>query len=180
MDRSRIRTSKYLSFVLRHHPDSIGLQLDDQGWASIDDLIEAARSNGRHLSRPTLLEVVEQCDKQRFTVSPDGQKIRANHGHSVDVDLALEPTVPPEVLYHGTIHGYLASIREAGLKAQRRRHVHLSPDEDTARTVGQRRGSPVVLRVLAGRMHNNGYKFYHSASDVWLTDCVPAEFIEIP
>jgi putative RNA 2'-phosphotransferase len=129
------------------------------------------------IDRETLARVVAESDKQRFALSPDGRRIRANQGHSVAVDLGLEPRTPPEVLYHGTASRFVDSIRESGLHPAARTHVHLSPDEETAREVGQRHGKPVVLTIAAGRMHRDGRQFFQSANGVWLTDAVPAEYI---
>ena len=174
-----VRISKFLSLVLRHDPGKIGLALDAAGWADVDELIAAAARAGVEIDRETLARVVAENDKQRFALSPDGDRIRANQGHSVRVDLGLEPQTPPEVLYHGTAARFVDSIRASGLHAASRTHVHLSPDEETARWVGQRHGKPVVLRVAAGRMHRDGRAFFRSENGVWLTDVVPAEYIDL-
>jgi putative RNA 2'-phosphotransferase len=174
-----VRASKFLSLVLRHDPGKIGLALDAAGWAEVDELIAAAARAGVDLDRETLARVVAENDKQRFALSPDGRRIRANQGHSVTVDLGLEPRTPPELLFHGTASRFVDSIRASGLHAASRAHVHLSADPETARTVGQRHGSPVVLTVAAGRMHRDGRLFFRSANGVWLTDAVPAEYIEL-
>lgn len=173
-------TSKFLSLVLRHRPETIGLTLDPEGWVPVDALLEACRSHGRSIDRALLREVVETNDKKRFSFSPDGTRIRANQGHSVAVDLGLSPVEPPELLYHGTVAKFLASIRQQGLVKGSRQHVHLSKDEATARTVGKRRGRPVVLVVEAGRMALDGRLFYLSANGVWLTDSVPPGFLRFP
>ena len=173
-----VRISKFLSLVLRHDPGKIGLALDAAGWADVDELIAAAARAGVEIDRETLARVVAENDKQRFALSPDGRRIRANQGHSVRVDLGLEPQTPPEVLYHGTASRFVDSIRGSGLHAASRTHVHLSPDEETARRVGQRHGKPVVLPVAAGRMHRDGRAFFRSENGVWLTDAVPAEYID--
>ncbi len=174
---SDIQTSKFLSYVLRHRPDSIGITLDENGWVDVDELLGAAQRNGKRLSRERLEQVVACSDKKRFALSDDGRRIRANQGHSVSVDLDLEPVEPPELLYHGTVERFLDSIRSEGLVRGRRHHVHLSPDEATARTVGSRRGKPVILTVEAARMHAAGHEFFRSANSVWLTESVPAEFL---
>jgi len=167
-----------LSLVLRHKPETIGLTLDANGWADVEELMERARQNSRPLTRPLLERVVAENDKKRFALSEDGTKIRANQGHSVDIDLGLQPTEPPAVLYHGTAVATVPAIRREGLKPGDRQHVHLSPDEATAVKVGQRHGRPVVLRVFAGKMWGQGTPFYCSANGVWLTPAVPPEFIE--
>ena len=176
---NRSDISRYLSRVLRHEPQCIGLSLDAQGWAWIDDLIERAGANGVPLTRELILDVAQGSDKQRFTCDGAG-RIRANHGHTVPVDLGIEPSEPPPILYHGTAAKSVASIRAEGLKPGRRLQVHLSSDAFTAAKVGQRHGWPVVLRVTAGRMWNVGFKFIRSASGIWLTSTVPAEFIQLP
>ena len=180
MSSDVVRTSKFLSVVLRHKPESIGLRLDAQGWASIADLVDASARSGRPLSRELIAEVVATSDKQRFALSPDGQRIRANQGHSLDVELGLAPAVPPAILYHGTADRFLASIGARGLHAGSRQHVHLSRDEPTAMKVGSRHGRPVVLTVRAGSMHAAGHAFFLSDNGVWLTDAVPPQFIVFP
>jgi len=177
MEKSLVRTSKFLSLVLRHDPGKIGLRLDPAGWANVDELLSAAAASGTPIGRETLERVVAGNDKQRFAFSPDGTRIRASQGHSVDVDLGLQPRTPPEVLYHGTATRFVDSIREKGLHSASRAHVHLSADEATARAVGQRHGRPVVLTIAAGRMHRDGRPFFRSENGVWLTDEVPAEYI---
>lgn len=180
MNSSLVRISKFFSLVLRHNPAKIGLELDPNGWAVIDDLIQCANSNGQRLSRALIDAVVAENDKQRFVLSADGTRIRANQGHSIDVDLDLPPAKPPKLLYHGTATRNVESIRREGLLPGRRQHVHLSVDEATAVKVGQRHGRPIVLLVHAEVMHSAGHVFYLSANGVWLTRHVPSEFLEIP
>ena len=174
MEKRLIKASKFLSLVLRHQPQAIGLQLSEAGWASVKDLI--AKSGGR-LSLDVIQDVVEQNDKKRFALSEDGRSIRANQGHSIDVDLGLLPVEPPATLYHGTADRFLPSIREEGLTKQSRQHVHLSPDHATAIKVGQRHGKPVVLIVNAGGMYAAGHTFFQSQNGVWLTEAVPPPFL---
>jgi len=174
------KMSKFLSLVLRHQPEKIGLALDANGWADVEDLIRLANHHGTRLTRPLLERLVAENDKQRFALSDDGERIRASQGHSVEVDLALPPALPPEVLYHGTAARSVASIRAGGLHAGNRQHVHLSPDVSTATRVGQRHGKPVVLVVRAGAMAAAGHTFFLSANGVWLTDRVPVEFLGFP
>lgn len=171
------RDSKFLSRVLRHEPELIDLQIDAQGWVWIDELLRRLKKAGRGLSRDRLLEIVETNDKQRFTISPDGRRLRAAQGHSIDVDLGLIAVRPPETLYHGTAAQSLDAIFESGLIPARRRQVHLSPDPETATRVGRRHGKPVVLRVDAGRMHADGCTFFKADNGVWLTDVVPTEYL---
>ncbi len=171
--------SKILSFVLRHQPENIGLILDAQGWASVEDLIAKANQHGQHLTRELVVQVVAQNDKQRFSLSADGLKIRANQGHSLKVDLALTEKCPPEILYHGTASRFLDSILVEGLKPQARQHVHLSQDEETAIKVGQRHGKPVVLKIAALQMMRSGHCFYLSENQVWLTERVPVDYLTV-
>ncbi|MBM4092838.1 MAG: RNA 2'-phosphotransferase [Planctomycetes bacterium] len=178
MDRELISTSKFLSLVLRHHPEIIGISLDEQGWVEIDVLLAAANRSGRKLTRSLLDRVVRENDKQRFAISADGTKIRANQGHSIEVDLGLQPAQPPELLYHGTVARFLDAIRASGLQPGSRQYVHLSPDVETARKVGQRRGRPVILVVESGRMWQDGHAFYRAQNGVWLTDSVPAKYLQ--
>lgn len=180
MDRKALtELSKLLSYVLRHRPDSVGVVLDGNGWVDIDDLVERCRAHGKPLSREIVETVVATSPKQRFAISDDGRRVRASQGHSIEVDLAYEPAAPPEVLFHGTVARSLPTIRADGLRKMRRHHVHLSPDAATARTVGARRGAPVILQIAAGRMHRDGHVFYVSANGVWLTDHVPPAYIDV-
>jgi putative RNA 2'-phosphotransferase len=172
------RFSKYLSLVLRHKPEAIGLKLDANGWTDINALIMGGRKKGMRLSRDLIQAVVRDSDKQRFAISQDGLRIRASQGHSIPVNLALPESVPPEILYHGTTKRSLAGIRREGIKPGIRIHVHLSPDAETAVKVGNRHGSPVVLRVRAGQMHRDGFHFLQSENGVWLTEWVPVEYID--
>jgi putative RNA 2'-phosphotransferase len=171
--------SRYLSRVLRHEPQSIGLSLDAQGWARIDELIERAGAHGMPLTRGLILDVAQGSDRQRFTCDGAG-RIRANHGHTLPIDLGIEPSKPPAILFHGTAITSVASIKSGGLIPGLRQYVHLSADTGTAKSVARRHGRPVVLRVAAGRMWAAGFKFVRSASAVWLTSAVPAEFIQFP
>lgn len=181
MDKNAVKLSKFLSLVLRHQPETIGLVLDPQGWTPVADLISKAHASGMSFSHDDLLQVVAANDKQRFTLSDDGLLIRAAQGHSVPVSLGLTPQVPPTTLFHGTATRFLASILAGGLQPQSRRQVHLSADVDTARAVGQRHGQPVILLVAAGAMHQQGFAFYQADNGVWLTDQVPPAFLsELP
>jgi len=172
-------TSKFLSFVLRHEPGAIGVELDSEGWLSIAALIEGAGRSGRQLDRALIEAVVAGNDKKRFALSEDGQRIRAVQGHSTaSVALSHRETAPPAVLYHGTATRFLDAIREHGLQSGARHHVHLSADEATAVTVGKRHGKPVVLRVNAAAMQAQGFRFFLSENGVWLTDVVPAIYLD--
>jgi putative RNA 2'-phosphotransferase len=176
----RTRVSKYLSLHLRHRPHRLGLVLAPGGWVGVDELLAACQTDGFPLTRAELEEVVATSDKQRFSFDPTETLIRANQGHSVAIDLQLEPTPPPAVLYHGTAVHNLDSIRAAGLHRGVRHHVHLSPDAATARKVGQRHGEPVVLEIDAAAMERDGFVFYRSANGVWLVDAVPAAYLRLP
>lgn len=172
-----VSTSKFLSLVLRHQPELIGLELDAAGWAEIDRLIALAQPH-RPLTRALIDAVVANNSKQRFAISEDGRRIRANQGHSIDIELGLQPVAPPVRLYHGTATRFVDAIRREGLDKRSRQHVHLSADADTATHVGARHGRPVVLIVHAGAMAAAGHAFFRSENGVWLTDAVPAGFID--
>ncbi|MET8172533.1 RNA 2'-phosphotransferase [Streptomyces clavifer] len=179
MDAQRtVKVSKYLSKHLRHQPDRIGISLDAHGWVSIEELLRACARHGFAVSRSELDHVVAANDKQRFAVADD--RIRANQGHTVAVDLDLAPAEPPAYLYHGTVARALDAIRNEGLRPMARHHVHLSRDRETATRVGARRGAPVVLSVDAGAMHRAGHLFRVTANGVWLTDAVPPGFLRLP
>jgi putative RNA 2'-phosphotransferase len=171
--------SRFLSRVLRHDPDSIGLALDAQGWVRIDELVERAGAHGMALTRDLVLHVAGTNDRQLFACDGAG-RIRASHGHTVAVDLGIEPSQPPLILFHGTAVTSVASIRAEGLVPGVRQYVHLSADAATATSVGRRHGRPVLLRIAAGCMWSAGFKFVRSASAVWLTTAVPTEFIQFP
>ncbi len=176
------QNSKFLSLILRHQPETIGVELDTQGWLDIELLIsQTAKLANRSLSRELIEQIVRENDKQRFSLSEDGKKIRANQGHSLrEVELELSPTEPPETLYHGTVEKSLDAIQKNGLLKMQRNHVHLSPDEKTATNVGSRRGHPILLKVSAKKMFEKGRPFYLSKNGVWLPDHVPPEFIRWP
>ena len=176
-DQDIVQLSKFLSYVLRHRPDEIGTQLDRQGWVDVDILLKQASANGYPLTRRLLEEIVSTNNKQRFSFSADGQKIRANQGHSVAIDLGLEPQTPPVVLYHGTALHFLESIFAIGLRPGDRHHVHLSQDAETALKVGQRHGKAVILQVAAQQMHVDGHLFFCSDNGVWLTDQVAPQYL---
>jgi putative RNA 2'-phosphotransferase len=179
MEDHYVKISKFLSLVLRHKPDKIGIELDTAGWVGINKLLDACTAHGFPIARDELEFVVVNNDKQRFAFSEDGRRIRASQGHSVEVELAYEPSVPPELLYHGTTQRFLSSIQAQGLLKGKRHHVHLSRDAATALAVGKRHGKPVVLQIRSGDMHRAGHVFFLSANGVWLTDHVPAGFLEI-
>jgi putative RNA 2'-phosphotransferase len=171
--------SKFLSLLLRHEPERIGIELDEAGWTEVDGLLDALHGHGVDLTRDELEDIVAASDKQRFAFSADRTKIRANQGHSVQVELGLPSEQPPAVLYHGTIDAALPGIRAQGLLKGQRHHVHLSADIETAKRVGGRRGKPVVLAIKAKEMSAAGHTFLRSANGVWLVDHVPAKFIEL-
>jgi putative RNA 2'-phosphotransferase len=180
-ERAKTRMSKLMSLALRHQPQALGLALDAQGWVAVDALLEGLRNNGTPLALAELQDIVATNSKRRFALSEDGQWIRASQGHSVAVDLQLEPCVPPERLYHGTVADALASIREHGLVHGSRQHVHLSADTETAMVVARRRRGPhVILSIDALRFHAEGGVFFLSANGVWLSERIPAGFIRFP
>lgn len=173
-----VRTSKYLSRHLRHAPEDIGLTLEPGGWVPVQDLLDACARAGQPISRELLDEVVRSNDKQRFSFNEDGRKIRANQGHSVEIDLQLRSTPPPPILYHGTAERNRDAISADGLARMRRHHVHLSADVETARRVGARHGKPLVVEIDAAAMSAAGYEFFRSENGVWLVSDVPTQFIK--
>ncbi len=168
--------SRYISLILRHKPEVIGITLDEHGWANVDALI-AGVSRTRPLDLAGLEEIVRTDEKQRYAFNADKTKIRANQGHSVPVDVELEAVTPPEILYHGTGEKYVDSIEVQGLIPKTRLYVHLSGDYDTARKVGARHGKPRIYQVHAGQMAADGYTFYRSVNGVWLTKEVPPRYL---
>ncbi len=178
MNKSTKSISKFLSLVLRHKPETINLQLDQHGWADVDELIQQCNKHNKHLDMELLLEVVETNDKKRFALNANQTKIRANQGHSISIDLGLNEEKPKTILYHGTVEKFLNSIQKTGLEKRSRQHVHLSQNQETAIKVGSRRGKPIILTVDAPQMLVDGYTFYLSNNGVWLTDHVPAKYIK--
>lgn len=171
-------TSKFLSLVLRHSPETIHLKLDENGWANVDELIIQCNKHNKQLDLDLLNIVVETNDKKRFAFNDNKTKIRASQGHSISVELDLKEAKPLEFLYHGTVEKFLENIKKEGLQKMSRQHVHLSKDKETAVRVGSRRGKPIILTINAKTMITAGFKFYLSENDVWLTDEVPAEYIQ--
>lgn len=177
-ERQKKRISKFISLVLRHRPELIGIDLDPQGWAKTQELIEKSKSKDVQFTMEDLNEIVITNDKKRFSFNEDRTKIRANQGHSLKyVDLEMKPIESPAILYHGTVVKFIDSIRKQGLIKRSRQHVHLSLDIETANKVGSRRGVPVILEIEAQKMYSAGYQFYRSENGVWLTDHIPSEFI---
>ncbi len=174
-----IKVGRYISYLLRHHPEEAGLTLDEHGWADVNELINAVAQTYAGFSRTELDEIVATNNKKRYSYSEDGLRIRANQGHSVKVDVELEDKTPPPVLWHGTAERFVESIQEQGLVSGSRLYVHLSVDTDTARIVGKRHGKPVIFRVDCKRMTEDGYKFYLSVNGVWLTKEVPAQYLTL-
>lgn len=173
--RNYTKASKFLSLVLRHKPEKIGIQLDRCGWAKVPEILM-----GVNLTMEDLEHIVETDEKQRYSFNDDKTLIRANQGHSIPIDLELEAVEPPETLYHGTIGQFLGSIKKEGLQRRSRQFVHLSKDVETALAVGRRRGKPVVLQIASGRMFEDGYEFFLSENGVWLTKEAPSSYIKFP
>lgn len=171
------KTSKFISLILRHKPETIGITLDEHGWANVEELIEGI-GRTRPFDMKMLEEIVRTDNKQRYSFNEDKTLIRANQGHSIPVDVELPVTAPPEYLYHGTGQKYVESIDQIGLIPKSRLYVHLSAEVETAVTVGRRHGKPVVYRVKSGRMQKDGYAFYLSVNGVWLTKEVPVKYLE--
>lgn len=167
-----------MSLVLRHKPQEIGLLLDENGWASVSEFLSKMNAKGTVLDFESLEEIVLTNDKKRFAFNEDKTKIRASQGHSVEINLDLKEITPPESLFHGTVEKFLPEIKNKGLLKMSRQHVHLSTDKETAIKVGSRRGNPVILIIDSSKMHQDGYLFYQSENGVWLTDNVPAKYIQ--
>ena len=173
-----ITLAKFISKILRHKPNIIGITLDDNGWAEVDELIAGINRADLNLTREILNNIVENDTKTRFAFNKDQSRIRANQGHSIQVDVELKEQVPPNTLYHGTVERFVDNIFEKGLISKNRLYVHLSSDIETAVKVGSRRGEPVILEVNAGKMADDGNIFYLSANGVWLTESVPPTYIK--
>jgi len=176
--KTQTKLSKFLSLVLRHKPETIGIQLAEDGWTETAILVQKMNDYGKVIDMQTLSFVVENNAKKRFSFNEDKSKIRANQGHSVDVELGYTKKDPPDILFHGTAQKNIESIFKIGLEKRNRHHVHLSKAIDTAVKVGQRHGKPVVLKVLAKEMNEAGYVFFESDNGVWLTESIPAKYIK--
>lgn len=180
-ERRLERISKFISMILRHRPEVIGITLDEHGWANVNELIKGINETGEEVefSKATLETIVKTDKKQRYSFSQDRTLIRANQGHSIPVDVELEKKEPPKVLYHGTGSRFVKSIQEQGLLPMERLYVHLSTDVETATNVGKRHGTPVIFQVNAEQMQKDGYDFFQSVNGVWLTKEVPAKYLEL-
>lgn len=180
-ERRLERLSKFISMILRHKPEVIGITLDEHGWADVDELIKGINETGEEVefSKDTLEAIVKTDKKQRYSFSQDKTLIRANQGHSIPVDVELEKKEPPKVLYHGTGSRFVKSIQEQGLLPMERLYVHLSTDVETATNVGKRHGTPVIFKVNTEQMQKDGYDFFQSVNGVWLTKEVPAKYLEL-
>ena len=180
MEASQAKSiSKFLSLVLRHRPETIGIQLDEAGWADVNELLAAMKQNGRELSPSMLKTLVSQNDKQRFDFDESGARIRASQGHSVPIELGYAATTPPDVLLHGTPETSINMILREGLRKMGRHHVHLHVDPSLATKVASRRGRPALLVIDAQQMHENGFEFFVSKNGVWLTEYVPPQYLAV-
>jgi len=177
MGHSLKNISKFMSLVLRHKPEEIGLNMNENGWVEVQELITKMNQKGIAVNFDIIEEVVQTNDKRRFAFNEDKTLIRASQGHSIEIDLELPSVEPPETLFHGTAERFLESILRSGLHKQSRQHIHLSATIETAISVGGRHGKPVVLKIQSGLMHKAGFKFYLSENKVWLTDTIPAQYI---
>ena len=178
-NQKRKNTSKFISLILRHRPEIIGITLDEHGWAEVDALVDGInRSDPHALDMEGLEEIVRTDEKQRYSFNEDHTLIRANQGHSVPVDVELEERIPPDILWHGTGEKYTASIDRQGLLPKSRLYVHLSSDPETARTVGSRHGKPVLYKIDCRAMAEDGYRFFLSANHIWLTEEVPVRYLQ--
>jgi len=174
-----VSTSKFLSLVLRHDPTALGITLDSNGWADVDELLALLNAKGKPLTREQLDHVVSTNPKKRFAFNDDGTRIRASQGHSIEIDLALTPITPPDILYHGTATRFLDSIFEKGLIPGSRQHVHLTLDVEMTLEVAKRHGKPALLIINAKAMSQAGHLFYCSENHVWLTENVPAQYLTL-
>lgn len=170
--------SKFLSYLLRHKPETLQLNMDQQGWVDLEELLEKMQASGKKVSHDDILEVVATDNKQRYKIDRARNKIRANQGHSINIDLSLKAQSPPPTLFHGTAERNISAIKIHGLKKMKRQHVHLSELKETARSVGQRYGKPIILEIDCVRMQEAGMNFFKSENGVWLCDQVPAEYID--
>ncbi|HBH0413487.1 TPA: RNA 2'-phosphotransferase [Clostridioides difficile] len=173
------RLSVFISLILRHKPETIGIKLDDYGYVDVNELIEKINNTGRNINIEILEQIVKEDNKQRYSFNEDRSKIRANQGHSINVNVELRELEPPRFLYHGTATRFLDNIKKEGIVSKSRLYVHLSNDIDTAVKVGKRHGVPVVLKINTGKMYENGYKFYLSENNIWLCKYIPFEYVEI-
>jgi len=176
-EQQKKKASKFLSYVLRHHPELINLNLDENGWTNVDELISKSTNDSQGFTFEELDEIVQTNEKKRFAFNEDKTRIRASQGHSIEINLALIPQQPPEFLYHGTAQNNIESILEKGIEKRSRQHVHLSQDKETATKVGMRHGKPTILTIKTGEMFKDGIEFYLSENEVWLTDFVDAKYI---
>lgn len=168
---------KFISLILRHQPEVIGIQLDENGWADVEELINGINQSGRKIDKEDLERIVRENNKKRYSYNEDHTKIRANQGHSLNVDIHLKATQPPDQLYHGTATRFLESIKKEGIQKRSRQYVHLSSDTETAINVGKRHGKPIVLVIDAKRMQEEGCLFYLSENGVWLCDEVKWQYV---
>jgi len=178
-EKQQTHISKFLSLVLRHKPETIGIQLDQNGWVDVNELIDKSNKYGIQFDRETLNHIVATNSKKRFALNDKLDKIRASQGHSVEIELGYKNQKPPETLFHGTSEKSVQSILNKGLENRNRQHVHLSSDIETAIKVGQRHGKPVVFEILAEKMYNDKIEFYISENGVWLTNYVPTKYLKL-
>lgn len=178
-EKRKTKISKFLSLILRHQPEVVGLTLEENGWIPVEKLIKACADYGKPFTFAELKSVVETNDKKRFAFNEDETKIRANQGHSLEVEIEFEQRTPPEILYHGTAERNVDVIFGEGLKKMSRHHVHLSAETETATKVGTRYGKPIIFQVDTASMINEGFEFYVSANGVWLVENVPPKFLKI-
>ena len=171
-----VKTSKLISFILRHKPDAFNIKLDEHGWCDVGELLDAVNYTGKKLDFNGLVEIVDTDNKQRYSFNHDKTLIRANQGHSINVDVELEECKPPLHLFHGTAERFLDKILEEGIRPMNRMYVHLSKDRYTAMNVGERHGIPTAIMISSGRMYADGYKFYKSKNGIWLTEYVPTKY----
>ncbi|MCG8573640.1 MAG: RNA 2'-phosphotransferase [Flavobacteriales bacterium] len=177
-EKQQKRISKFLSLILRHNPGKVGIKLDKNGWVKVDELLLKINTKGIRITFEELEFIVDTNNKKRFGFNEDKSMIRANQGHSVEIDLGYEAKIPPTVLYHGTGEKYVNSILESGIQKRNRHHVHLSKDVETAKMVGQRHGKPFIFEILTEAMVHDGFVFFESKNGVWLTEEIPVNYLK--
>jgi putative RNA 2'-phosphotransferase len=177
MEKLKVKLSKFISLILRHNPQKIGVKMDAEGWVNVDELLAGLKKQGAPIDMPMLKDIVESNNKKRFVFSEDGTRIRANQGHTLPVTLNYKPAMPPPVLYHGTAARFVQQIIEEGLHKGKRFYVHMAADPETAKVAARRWGSPLLLKIAALEMHTQGFEFYSPTEGLWLTNEVPARFI---
>lgn len=173
-----VELGKFISLILRHKPQVIGITLDQNGWADTQELLAGINASGRYIDMEILERIVRKNNKKRYSFNEDKSRIRANQGHSISVNVEMKEMTPPDELYHGTADRFLDSIREKGILKMNRQYVHLSADAETAKAVGKRHGKPIVLVIDTKKMAEDGYTFWLSDNGVWQSEDIKWEYVK--